>query len=488
MIVGLLAITAAPAGGSGPSGTWSFVSAPGLHPPKLEVRERRVGLDQGDFLISTIGASRPGSQTRGGPVLLDGRARPLWFLPMRQETFNFEQQTYEGHPVLVWFQEPRAFAPPGSTPEGQIGSGQVVIYDEHYRRIATIKAVSPWMTDLHDGWITGGDIWITVVRTVPGQDLSPYGGPRDGTVLDAGLQEFQISSGRLLRTWDALNPAGRPNVPLSASEEPVVGPGKPGPWDAYHLNSVQALPGGDLLVSMRNTSAVYLIDPTTDRIVWTLGGRDSSLEIPHAARFAWQHDARLIDPGRGALGRETELTLFDDANNAYRKTPSQGLVLSLDTVTREATLVKAYRHRPNLYTVVMGSMQLLPNGNALVGWGSEPYFSEYSRSGRQLLNVEWPPLVSSSYRTLFTDTWVGTPHYPPRGAVRGTTVYASWNGATEVSRWEVLAGASASTLTVVASQPRRGFETAINLGQTYGAYEVRALNAAGNVLGTSRSF
>ena len=75
-------------------------------------------------------------------------------------------------------------------------------------------------------------------------------------------------------------------------------------------------------------------------------------------------------------------------------------------------------------------MQVLPNRDALVGWGSEPYFSEYSPSG-QLLDVRWPG-SESSYRALFTNTWVGKPDYPPSGAVQGDTVYASWN---ERRRW-----------------------------------------------------
>ena len=66
------------------------------------------------------------------------------------------------------------------------------------------------------------------------------------------------------------------------------------------------------------------------------------------------------------------------------------------------------------------------------------------------------------------------------------TVYASWNGATEVARWEVLAGASASSLAPAGSAARSGFETRI--GTSGGAFvAVRALDAAGNVLGTSRA-
>jgi hypothetical protein len=164
------------------------------------------------------------------------------------------------------------------------------------------------------------------------------------------------------------------------------------------------------------------------------------------------------------------------------------MILRLDTVTHRARLVAAYPHDPSYYAQFLGSMQLLPNGNALVDWGSpDAYFTEFSSQGKQLLNVTWP-VRQQSYRTLFTDRWVGRPYYPPNGAVHGDTVYASWNGATRVARWEVLAGSSSSALRVVASGARAGFETAIKVDQSYGAYEVRALDAHGKTLGTSGEF
>ncbi len=65
-------------------------------------------------------------------------------------------------------------------------------------------------------------------------------------------------------------------------------------------------------------------------------------------------------------------------------------------------------------------------------------------------------------------------------------MYASWNGATQVASWRVLAGPGASRLTVVASAARSGFETAIAVAQGYQSFEVQALDASGRVIGTSR--
>jgi hypothetical protein len=69
-----------------------------------------------------------------------------------------------------------------------------------------------------------------------------------------------------------------------------------------------------------------------------------------------------------------------------------------------------------------------------------------------------------------------------------TAVYASWNGATQVASWKVLAEADTSGLAAVATSARSGFETVIPVRQSYKTFEVQALDANGRVLGTSRPF
>jgi hypothetical protein len=138
----------------------------------------------------------------------------------------------------------------------------------------------------------------------------------------------------------------------------------------------------------------------------------------------------------------------------------------------------------------MGDTQRLANGNVFVGWGSEPYFSEYSHSGRLLFEGELPG-PNLTYRAT-VQQWVGEPVTPPAGAARRvggqTTVYASWNGATQVVAWRVLAGSSATRPRAVASAARSGFETAIPVPEGYQSFKVQALAANRQVIGTSRPF
>jgi hypothetical protein len=139
----------------------------------------------------------------------------------------------------------------------------------------------------------------------------------------------------------------------------------------------------------------------------------------------------------------------------------------------------------------MGNAELLPHGNMFVGWGSEPYFSEYSKSGQLLLDGVFPE-PDLSYRANQIQHWTGLPLYPPSGAARqrgkATTLYASWNGATRVTSWRVLAGRAPESLTAVATSPMSGFETAIPVGPGYGVFKLQALGAKGQVLGVSRVF
>ena len=142
---------------------------------------------------------------------------------------------------------------------------------------------------------------------------------------------------------------------------------------------------------------------------------------------------------------------------------------------------------PALLSGSQGDDQILPNGNSFVGWGEEPYFTEFAPTG-QILFEGHIPSPGESYRA-FRFPWSAIPAAPPALAVTAngptTTVYASWNGATGVRSWTVLGGASPATLTPLTSAPSTGFETAIALGSADADFAVQALGAAGEVLGTS---
>jgi hypothetical protein len=123
-----------------------------------------------------------------------------------------------------------------------------------------------------------------------------------------------------------------------------------------------------------------------------------------------------------------------------------------------------------------------------IGWGSAPFISEFSYDGKLLFDAHFPP-DCESYRA-FRFPWKGHPTDAPAvvaesGPEEKVTLYASWNGATEVATWEALSGPRPGQLEAVESFPRDGFETAM-LVQTSDPYvAVRAKDRFGQVLGAS---
>jgi Arylsulfotransferase (ASST) len=262
------------------------------------------------------------------------------------------------------------------------------------------------------------------------------------------------------------------------------------PWDAYHINSIQLMGHGDMLVSMRNIWAVYLVNIKTGRILWTLGGRHSNFKFGPGAAFSWQHDVRAYP---GSL-----VTMFDDhccqetGGGTYvaPSAPSRGLVLRLNTTTHTAKLVSQYSHGSNFDSQYMGDLQPLAGGDEFVGWGSQQNFTEYTASGHMILDG-YLPYPDISYRVT-VEPWVGLPLYPPSGAARHiggkTIVYASWNGATNVLSWRVQGGPNASSLRPVANASKNGFETQIVVPSSDTTFRVQAIGARGRVIGTSKTF
>jgi hypothetical protein len=91
-----------------------------------------------------------------------------------------------------------------------------------------------------------------------------------------------------------------------------------------------------------------------------------------------------------------------------------------------------------------------------------------------------------SYRA-YRLPWIGRPRRQALAvAVRSRNVYVSWNGATEVLRWQLLQGPSKTELRPVRVVAKTGFETRIPLGpDNAGWIAVRGLDRRERALGRS---
>jgi hypothetical protein len=437
-----------------------FITRPDLVPPAVDVTTNRPGTAPGLIFV----APKAG-RGQDGPMILDGSGHVVWFKAAgnREEATDFRVQTYEGRPVLTWWQ--------GRLVGGE-GRGEGVIYDEHYRPVRRVRAGNGFSADLHEFELTPQGTALLLSYDRVKMDLRPYGGSRDGTVVDGVVQEVDVATGLVIFEWHTVDH-------VSPKDSSAPAPEGSGGWDYMHLNSVALDGDGDFVVSARRASAVYKIDRETGRIAWTMGGKSSTLKMGPGTSFHLQHDARPHPDGT--------ITLFDNASPPAFRKASRAVTIRVDPNARTATLVRALTHPDGLLSATQGSVQMLPNGNEFVGFGSRRWFTEYDAAGNVVFDAHLAS-GNDTYRA-YRLPWTGTPTANPRIVARsgtGTsmTVRASFNGATGVARWQLLAGSSPTTLAPVATIPSRGFETAIAAPRRpYVA--MRALDAAGATLGTS---
>jgi len=267
---------------------------------------------------------------------------------------------------------------------------------------------------------------------------------------------------------------------VSPSESNVPPPTAPGfEWEYFHVNAAEETPDGNFLISARNASTIYKVNRASGKIMWRLGGKKSDFKLGRGVRFDWQHSPRMQADGT--------IKLYDNSAAPPTRKASRVLTLRLDEQAKTASVVSAYTHPRKLLASSQGNVETLPNGDVFVGWGSQRWFTEFSPKGEVLFDGHIAR-GNDNYRA-FRYPWIGRPATTPK-VVAATdegriTARVSWNGATEVARWQLLAGPAADQLTPAGERARQGFETAVTITGTQAFVAMRALDAAGNVLGTS---
>ncbi|MGH2843499.1 MAG: arylsulfotransferase family protein, partial [Solirubrobacteraceae bacterium] len=463
-----------------------YVSRPDLTPVGVSVRALPEPLEFGIggpvhiFCAPKAGLAPFPKGATLGLMILDATGELVWFKPLPrsdQIPFDFRAQSYKGKPVLTWFQ--------GTVGTGHGIAGQYVLADSAYRQVARVLG-NTYPPDLHEFLLTPQG---TALHTAfEASSTVRFDGRQ---VLIGHVQEVDVATGRLLFDWSSY-----PAVGLSDSYASPA----PASFDYFHINSIDRWPGPgrNLLISSRHTCAVYLVSQETKRIVWQLGGKQSSFRMKPGVQFWYQHDGRALPDGSG-------VSVFDDASRfPGARTPSErygsGKVINLDMRGKIAGLRHRYAHTDGEFnTSSQGNCQLLPSGAHMVGWGAQPFFSIYGPTPGGMLGAPMIldgrfPNDSQSYRT-FVSVWKGDPPQSELalavrhvGAAGTMTAYASWNGATEVATWRLNAGRSPDALNTIAVAPRAGFETVIPVGAGEGRYfEAAALDAHGHVLGRTRT-
>lgn len=474
------AAAAASAGSPSPVTRRRYRSRPDLTAPPVDVAAPVGSVAPGLVFITPNNGLAP-----DGLLVTDNAGKPIWIRPdTGSYAANFRPAVFGGKPVLTWWE---------GAVNGGYGSGQLVIVDGSYTEILRMGAGAGRKADIHEFQITPQQ--TALLLTDAGVAIPAGGSPPPWQNWDCIVEEVDIATGAVLFEWhtadhistdeSVIPPPGAAASPAATSvpvARPTPGSSAAAPtvpvYDSVHANAIELDTDGNLLVSARNTSTIYKVDRSTGNILWRLGGKKSDFKMGDGASFGLQHD-----PRRHADG---SLTVFDDGTAG----PSRGIVLDVDEVAMTANLVKAYPHPHGQFAMSQGNMQVLPNGNVFVGWGSTGYASEFTADGQVLFDADFSGSIQS-YRC-FRYPWVGTPTEPPviaadspQGGV--VNVYASWNGATEVASWEVLNGSSATELSSLGTFPRTDFETVLAVKPTGGFLAANALDGQGTVLATSKA-
>jgi hypothetical protein len=404
-----------------------------------------------------------------GPMIFDNAGRLVWFhaVPAGEDGADFQAQSFHGENVLTWWQ--------GHTLQLGYGLGEDVIANANYKTVAVVRAGNGLQTDEHEFNVTPQGAAYVLAYSPVVADLSSDGGPGNGVAIEGVIQEIDIHTGLVMWEWHSL---GNVAVSESYSKLPALATA---PYDYFHINSLKSDSHGNLLISARNTWALYDISASTGRVMWRLGGKKSTFALGANVAFADQHDAEWLAGG--------QISLFDDEGAPTVKAPSRGEIVKLDSKHKSATLVSQLVRAPGpLITGSQGNVQALAGGGWMVGWGGLPNFTEFNAQGQVIYDAQLPR-GEFSYR-VYREPWAGQPTTPPaisaRRAGGATSVYASWNGATTVASWQLLTGTSAGQLTAVSTTPRTGFETTIP-APTSAFVQVRALSPSGRVLATSKA-
>ncbi len=120
-----------------PAGTvQKFASEPNLTPPSVRVTKRTPGSSEDDVFI----AANHG-YGQWGPMIFDRAGDLVWFkpAPKGETAMDLQVQSYQGKPVLVWWQ--------GYIPNLGIGFGTDEIYSSAYTPVASVQ---------RGQWLLGG--------------------------------------------------------------------------------------------------------------------------------------------------------------------------------------------------------------------------------------------------------------------------------------------------------------------------------------------
>ncbi|WP_019507028.1 aryl-sulfate sulfotransferase [Pleurocapsa sp. PCC 7319] len=267
-------------------------------------------------------------------------------------------------------------------------SGTHYLCDRNLKVINSFRIVDlpESTTDLHEFLLLENGNVLLLSYQSRKIDLSSIGGDKEALVYDPVIIE-QTSSGEITWFWhgkqhfdlnDIFNSTNSPDVDINAIAPLHV--------DYAHANALGFFPDGNILLSLKYMNCLIKIDRQTKDIIWCIGGSKclknqfTFVNDPNNG-FSNQHSARILP--------NNNLLLFDNGTLHSQK-ESRAVEYEIDEQNFTARLIWSYSN--NQYTPAQGSVERLPNGNTLIGWGfaTKPFVSEITPQGTVALEMSLP--------------------------------------------------------------------------------------------------
>lgn len=233
----------------------------------------KLGTTSPGFFFITLYGATTNSTTA---LIMTEQGQLVWRPEADFLATNFGVQMLNGASVLTYWN--------GSI-DGKIGAGygSFNVLDSGYNTIYTVCGADLDITpltktdcklDFHENKISAKGTLLTTARSVlSGVDLSSFGGPVDGFVLDSQFYELDIATGKVLFRWSAYENRGSlpptlSHYQINAHLAAAGGTSALDPWDYFHMNSIDDI-GDSFLISSRFFSSAIMIN-RQGNVEWVL--------------------------------------------------------------------------------------------------------------------------------------------------------------------------------------------------------------------------
>lgn len=304
-------------------------------------------------------------------MILNNNGTPFYARTQPFQAYDFKKQNNN---LLTFYEEGRHYF---------IGLNTL------YNIVDSFYCGNGYSTDLHEIVVEpDGSAWLLSydVQNVDMSIIVP-GGKTNAFVTGLIVQKIDPQKNVVFqwRSWDHFQITDATYEDLTSAS-----------IDYVHGNAIEVDVDGNIIISSRHLDEITKINSSNGNIIWRLGGKNNEFEfLNDTIGFSHQHCVRKLKNGN--------ILLFDNGNH-HSPPFSRAVEYTIDEYSKTAFLDWEYRHTPSIYSVAMGSVQRLSNGNTLIGWGSaSTTLTEVTPNGTIAYELSLPS-GQMSYRA-FRDEW-----------------------------------------------------------------------------------